>query len=82
MTDAKLRHLRRVMVAIHKGQVYGDPRSMSKWLAGEPPEVVTVQVEELMAHELACKGAVGDGCYPVLLTPAGELELKKGRDAR
>lgn len=80
MTDAKLRHLRRVMVAIHKGDVYGDPASMSKWLAGEPPELVTVQVDELFARCLAFKGAVDaeSGTYPVLLTDDGEYELIMG----
>lgn len=77
---ADLRHLRRVMVAAHKGDVYGDPRSRSKWSAGRPPELVTVQVDELFARGLARKGEVDpeSGTYPVLLTDDGEYELIMG----
>jgi hypothetical protein len=65
------------MRAIHKGDVYGDPRSMSKWLTGAPPELVTVLVDELFARTLARKGGVDPetGTYPVRLTDDGEYEL-------
>lgn len=71
-----------LLAEIAGGTVHGVESTGSKYLLDDGVRVkVSPQVEELMAHELACKGVVEDGCYPVLLTPAGELELKKDRDA-
>lgn len=80
MTDAKLRHLRRVMVAIHRGEVRGDVKTRSKWTCGDEWELVTVLVDELFARRLARKGPVDPetGVYPVLLTDDGEYELIMG----
>ena len=69
-----------LLAAIDAGGVHGVVSTGSKYRLVDGERIkVTPQVEELMAHELACKGEVEDGSYPVLLTPAGELELKKGR---
>lgn len=78
---SELRHLRRVMAAIHKGLVRGDVKTMSKWIAGDEAwELVTVFVDELFVLRLARKGAVDPetGVYPVLLTDDGEYELIMG----
>ena len=81
MTDLRPALLK-LLAEIDAGTVHGVESTGSKYaLRDGVQERVTPQVEELMAHELAHKGAPEDGCYPVLLTPAGELELKKGRDA-
>lgn len=70
-----------LLAEIDAGAVHGVESTGSKHAFRNGQRIkVTVQVEELMAHELACKGAPVDGCYPVLLTPAGELELKKDRE--
>ncbi len=76
---ADLRHLRRVMVAIHRDQVRGDANTRSKW-AGDDRELVTVLVDELFARRLARKGEADpeSGTYPVLLTDDGEYELIMG----
>lgn len=71
-----------LLAAIDADAVHGVVSTGSKYRFVDGVRIkVTPQVEELMAHELAHKGVVEDGCYPVLLTPAGELELKKGRDS-
>lgn len=79
-----LRHLRRVMVAIHKRHVRGDAATRRKWIAGDEVELVTVLVDELFARRLARKGEVDPqtGVYPVHLTADGEYELIIGGGAR
>jgi len=83
MSEPKLRHdLLVLLVEIRDGSVYGDPATGSKYLSTSAGDLkVTPQVEELMAHELACKGDVIGGTYPVLLLPAGELLLDTYRGA-
>ena len=67
-----------LLAEVDAGAVHGVESTGSKYRFVDGVRVkVTPQVEELMAREFACKGAPADGCYPVLLTPAGELELKK-----
>jgi hypothetical protein len=71
-----------LLVEIRAGSVYGEPATRSKYLSCSSGDLkVTPQVEELMAHELACRGEVIGGTYPVLLTPAGELLLDTYRSA-
>jgi hypothetical protein len=83
MSELKLRRdLLALLVEIRAGSVYGDPVSRSKFMVTSAGGLkVTPQVEELMAHELACKGEVVGGTYPVELTPAGVLLLDTYRGA-
>lgn len=70
-----------LLAAIFVGDVHGVESTGSKYqFIGDVHVKVTPQVDELMANELACKGEVEDGAYPVLLTPAGELELKRSSE--
>lgn len=67
-----------LMLAIRMGFVRGVVETGSKWLWAKGERVNrTVQVDELMALGLVCKGPSADGQYTVQLTDRGRAELAR-----
>jgi hypothetical protein len=77
MTSSHLRRrLVEILLALPAGYVYGT--GDSKYLrTGRGDVKRTPEVEELMAHGLACRGLRGVPDYPVVPTDRGLVEIDR-----